>query len=192
MNKSALGESRINDREAIRDALYRWCRGIDRKDWPVARSAFHPDAYDNHGSYRGDIEGLITWVNERHQTIVSSLHHIGNILIEFAGPDQAVVESYVIARQRQAAGCAQETRIALLGAEQALAEGEIEVTVAGRYVDIFRRYDGRWVIYDRCTVTDSVCAELVPPGLPVDPARNIAQRDRTDPLYEQRAKVGLD
>ena len=47
----------LMDREAIRDCLYLYCRGIDRADEATLRSAYWPDAIDNHGSYNGPIDG---------------------------------------------------------------------------------------------------------------------------------------
>ena len=38
------------DREAIRDCLYRYCRGIDRADEDARRSAEWPDVRDCHGA----------------------------------------------------------------------------------------------------------------------------------------------
>jgi hypothetical protein len=38
----------LADREAIRDCLYRYCRGIDRCDAGLLQSAFWPDALDSH------------------------------------------------------------------------------------------------------------------------------------------------
>ncbi|BEP46256.1 hypothetical protein GmRootV15_68450 (plasmid) [Variovorax sp. V15] len=47
------------DREAIRDCLYRYCRGIDRCDEAALRSAYWEDATDCHGAWKGSAEGFI-------------------------------------------------------------------------------------------------------------------------------------
>ena len=46
----------LADREAIRDCLYRYCRGVDRCDEQMLRSAYWEDAYDDHSgrAARGD------------------------------------------------------------------------------------------------------------------------------------------
>ncbi|MEI6002085.1 hypothetical protein H3V53_34635 [Paraburkholderia bengalensis] len=31
----------------------RYCRGIDRIDWDLVRTCYHPDAFDEHGSSGG-------------------------------------------------------------------------------------------------------------------------------------------
>ena len=40
-------------RAEIRDAMFRYCRGVDRADRALIRSAYHPDAHDKHGKYDG-------------------------------------------------------------------------------------------------------------------------------------------
>lgn len=39
------------DKEEIRDALYRYCRCIDRGDAEVMKSAYHEDAIEHHGTF---------------------------------------------------------------------------------------------------------------------------------------------
>ena len=43
------------DRQEIRDCMARYARGVDRNDWEAVRDTYHPDAYDDHGDYKGDI-----------------------------------------------------------------------------------------------------------------------------------------
>ena len=38
----------VADREAIRECLYRYCRGVDRLDADMVRSAYWPDVVDTH------------------------------------------------------------------------------------------------------------------------------------------------
>ena len=37
------------DEAAIKKVHLRYCRGIDRMDWDLIRSCYHPDAIDDHG-----------------------------------------------------------------------------------------------------------------------------------------------
>ena len=91
---------RVADRMAIQDIMYRWCRSVDRLDFELMRSLFHPDAIDDHGAFKGGVEELVAWIGERHRTITFSAHRLGNMLIEFAGPDLALVETYAETVQR--------------------------------------------------------------------------------------------
>jgi hypothetical protein len=43
----------LADREAIRECLYRYCRGVDRLDADMIRSAYWPDCVDNHLEFTG-------------------------------------------------------------------------------------------------------------------------------------------
>src|SRR5215210_6467344 len=63
---------RLIDRAGIQDLMARYARSVDRRDWDAVRSTFHPDAHDDHGDYKGDVDGFITWVSERHAKISQS------------------------------------------------------------------------------------------------------------------------
>jgi hypothetical protein len=63
---------------AIQDVLYRYARGVDRRDWELVRSVYHPDATDDHGGYRGGVDGLLDYLRARHEHIEQSLHVITN------------------------------------------------------------------------------------------------------------------
>lgn len=54
------------DREAIRECLYRYCRGIDRADEAALRSAYWEDATDCHGAWNGSAAGFIDRFERRH------------------------------------------------------------------------------------------------------------------------------
>src|ERR1017187_6199738 len=77
--KNQYTGERIADRMAIQDALYKWCRAIDRLDYEGMRAAFHPDGTDSHGAYNGGGDGLVEWVRERHKPIPFSSHQVSNI-----------------------------------------------------------------------------------------------------------------
>ena len=40
-------------KQEITDVVYRYARGIDRLDFELVRSCYHPDAYDDHGAFKG-------------------------------------------------------------------------------------------------------------------------------------------
>lgn len=71
------------DREAIRDCMYRYCRGIDRADEGALRSAYWPDALDQHGRYSGPVEGFFATVREGSKAAPRNIHQVSNILIAF-------------------------------------------------------------------------------------------------------------
>jgi ketosteroid isomerase-like protein len=126
-------------REEIRDVLFRYTRGIDRLDLDLVRSCYHVDAHDDHGAFRGDVDGFLDWVGEALSYFDSTMHFIGNQLIDVDG-DVAHTESYCVAYHRRGPR-----------------DGEVphDLVTALRYVDrLERRADGRWRIADRVCVFD--------------------------------------
>lgn len=146
MDQAKLTE--LLDREAIRDCLYRYCRGIDRADEAALRSAYWPDAIDHHGAYSGSAEGFIQFALEAFKAKPRNVHQISNILIEFRSPGDARVESYFNALQR---GPAKDgiTRQFLL---------------AGRYCDVFEKRGEEWRVAHRAVVYDWVEEQRLPDG----------------------------
>ncbi len=137
----------LMDREAIRDCLYRYCRGIDRADEQLLRGAYWPDGTDNHGPYQGSASGFVDWAMKSLPYIDRGIHQIHNILIEFQDGG-AVVESYFSAYQRQ------------MGAERKLQQWDMK----GRYLDWFVERDGEWRVLNRTVVFDWVEEMPMPPG----------------------------
>lgn len=181
---------RLADRAEITDVMYRWCRSVDRCDWNAMREVFHPEAHDDHGIYKGNVEGMIAWLTERHRTISRSMHQVGNLLIEFADADTALVETYLFAMQRYSTEGAQ-TRAAITGGADVGGES-FDLFMTGRYVDQFKRRAGRWKILDRTVVFDNSTIFPVPANAPkLGDEWAVAKRDRSDPLWALRAKLGL-
>ncbi|OZI43233.1 nuclear transport factor 2 family protein [Bordetella genomosp. 4] len=166
-----------HDIHAIEQNLYRYGRGVDRRDWELVRSAYHPDAYDNHGSYKGDIDGFIASLKKRHAAIERSIHLISNVMVDFIDDDSALVESYFTAHQRIAAGVA---------GDMALDNQSI-----GRYLDHVTRRDGLWRIQRRDVVFDFYFTQPAAdsPRLTADVSRS--RRDADDLLFVRRAELGM-
>lgn len=157
------------DREAIRECLFRYCRGVDRCDEAALRSAYWPDGTDSHGPYRGSASGFIDWVLERLRTSERSIHMISNLSITLHG-QWAAVESYFQALQRKP----DET-----GKSR-------EVFLAGRYVDRFEKRAGEWRIAHRVVVYDWM-RDLGTPDLQerehFGPRQPVGSRFPHDPVY---------
>ncbi|MEJ2408813.1 MAG: nuclear transport factor 2 family protein [Novosphingobium sp.] len=49
----------LTDREAIRECLYRYARGVDRLDADMVRSAYRPDCIDEHMGFAGNTGAFI-------------------------------------------------------------------------------------------------------------------------------------
>jgi hypothetical protein len=188
--KAEYSPERLAARAEITDVMYRWCRAVDRRDWAAIYEAFHSDGHDNHGLYKGDVDGLIAWLSERHETISRSMHLVGNMLIEFADDDNAMVESYTLAVQRYNPG-GSETRKAIAGGVD-LGEASFDMLIVGRYVDHFQRRNGAWRVLRRTVIFDNSQMLPVPAEGPrMGPEWSISARDGSDPLWSMRREFGL-
>src|SRR3546814_16105473 len=90
----------LTDHEAIRQIVYRYARGLDRLDRTLLRACYHDDAIDSRPPlFDGHVEAFLDWVLPVLSALDSSIHLIGNVLIECAD-DVAAVESYFVATLR--------------------------------------------------------------------------------------------
>ena len=128
---------RLEDREAIRECLYRYARGVDRLDADMIRSAYWEDCVDNHMSFTGNAEEFIDWAFPIMGSMDQTMHMIGNVLMNING-DTADAESYFYGIHR----------INLPDG------GKSDVIGAGRYVDTFEKRGEEWRIIKRVVVTD--------------------------------------
>lgn len=184
-------EARMEDRLEIQDVIYRWCRGIDRMDIDLIREVYHPEGVAYHGPSPRTLDELIAWIEERQPSITHSLHQAANIRIQFTGPDTALVETYMVSRQRFA-DSAKETRIAILGEEEASKPGILHVEGGGRYVDRFERRNGRWAVLKRTVIVEGLVPIRLTEYYKPDPTwPPLARRDRDDPSYIEQRAVGL-
>jgi ketosteroid isomerase-like protein len=157
---------RLLDEAAIKAVHIRYCRGIDRMDWELVRSCYHPDAIDDHGDYVGGIDGFIDYCKAGAPTFTSTSHFTGNQLVEVDG-DVAFAEHYARAIHRMPAGPEAPER---------------ELVAHCRYVDRFERRDGEWRIAHRVIVVDSERVDEVGERW-VNPVLLRGRRDRHDPSY---------
>lgn len=191
MTDALSGDPRLADRIAIQDALYRYVRGVDRRDWPLVRSAYHADAIDHHGDYHGDIDGFVSRLAVRHEHIVQSMHCVSNVFIEFDSADGAVVESYFIVYQRHSPEAGESRRAYLPPGHALKPDDAVECEVMGRYADRFTRRDGEWKIARRAVVYEINRAHTAPADRRLKDNWAIGTRDGNDPIEVMRREVGL-
>lgn len=189
LNKVEDAVDRLKDTHEIEQVLYRYARAVDRADWDLLRSVYHPDAYDDHGGYRGDVEGFVAYVIARHRNIEHSAHHLSNICIDFVDQDVAVVETHCHAFQRFGPG---SQRILAFGDEQPIVTpGMAAARITGilRYVDRFERRDGKWAIAERTVVSGDLTIEQLEEPVPFGPDRVIQRHDLDDHVYKLLSTV---
>jgi hypothetical protein len=155
----------------IEDVLHRYCRGIDRLDLEAVRDCYWPDATDSHGGFAGTRDEFVDWVAKLLPRFESTMHFLGNVLIEVAG-DAAVAESYALAFHRSP-----DPRPSL------------NLVVGVRYVDRFERRRGAWKIARRVCVTEWSRVDDEAGRFPIAPGHLRGQRGPGDVVYELLAAL---
>jgi hypothetical protein len=177
----------LHDRQAIRDCIGRYARGVDRFDRELILSAFHPDAIDEHGKFVGNPQEFVEWALDQHANAhLCHQHCLLNHSCELDG-DAAHAETYFmfVSMNRQ---------------------GKPLTMGGGRYVDRLERRNGVWGIVNRVclrdwsmmderpdiddlssfTSTRALLSEEMRAFMNGGPG---AKRDRSDPSYQRPLKV---
>ncbi|MEW2353621.1 nuclear transport factor 2 family protein [Spirillospora sp. NPDC029432] len=161
-----------SDRQQIHDAVLRYCRGIDRLDFDLVRSAYHPDAIDHHTGFDGPLDDYIAWVEPKLRARRGgTMHIVGNHLVELLG-DTAISETY---------------GTSVHWGEPADSP-RANFTSGVRFVDHMAFRDGRWAIAERWAVrewTRSDAGRLIAKEAP-GPA---GTRDENDPLARLQRRL---
>jgi hypothetical protein len=157
----------IVDREAIREILFRYCRGVDRKDRAKLEQVYWPDAIDDHVHVTLSGPAYVDHVL-RATGEMRTAHHLTNILIEFDTTSSARCETYFLGLHEMPGD-----------------DGAIEfVLISGRYLDRFEKRGEEWRIGHRALVFDM--QQTHPVGLWDGWLAKIARRGApfpNDPLY---------
>lgn len=157
------GLALLVDRAAIVDCLHRYARGLDRRDEELLRSAYHPDATEDHaGAYVGGVDGLIEYLFRVHERFAGYQRYLTNVSVDIDG-DQAHSEAYFLSVLHEGT----QGAVALSG---------------GRYVDRFERRAGEWRIATRVVVLEW---HGTASGGGFGPPTNLATLDRTDISYDR-------
>jgi hypothetical protein len=136
MEKLPSAVQTLIDKQAITECLMRYIRGVDRGDTETFRSAYWPDATDDHVGYIGGMDGLVDYVFGRTADMRSH-HMMGNLLIEMESETTARCESYVHPYH-----------------ETAGVFNDEEFVSGARYVDLFEKRGDEWRIKHRTVLVD--------------------------------------
>nr|WP_087574129.1 nuclear transport factor 2 family protein [Sphingomonas sp. CDS-1] len=188
----------LQDRQEIQHLLTRYARAIDRLDIDLLKSLYHPDARDDHASFKGTAqefaEHAIAFLRD---AFVTTMHHVTHSHISVNG-DEAAAESYYYAYHRmegdhaKVAGFFGTTYADQCSANGTLDDGH-EFICGGRYVDRLSRRNGEWRISRREITVEW---KHFRPATHGDPDSGIeaiaapARRDRDDIAYRFFAEVG--
>ena len=84
------------DRQDIAEVLVRYATGIDRRDWPLFRTAFTEDCqldYGEIGTWNG-VDAVTEFMEVSHSMAGHTMHRLTNQVITVSG-DRAAARTYV-------------------------------------------------------------------------------------------------
>lgn len=144
-------------KQEITEALYTYCRAVDRVDRELGYSIWNEGAEVDYGEaiFVGTARGVIEHICDSHLQGIAHSHQIANVIIKLDG-DRAFSEAYVNSGMRM------------------MHEGELlQVNTRGRYLDRWSRQGGRWGIDRRVFVNDfdevrRAVPGSIPPRLTLD------------------------
>jgi hypothetical protein len=140
---------RPDDVEAIRDVVLRYCAGIDRLDPETMKSAYWPEATDDHGTFVGNAWEFVDRCMGSHARWRSTLHCIFNHRVEFdSSGESARGEAYNV------------TYLFPL-------DGPGVHLWCGRYLDSYEKRGNEWRVLHRVCVHEGTTV-LEAAGMPID------------------------
>jgi hypothetical protein len=136
------------------------------------RSAYHPDAEEDHGSYVGGLDGVTEFIANAMQNFDGHQRHVSNFSIDLDGDDAQCESYYLIVLRMPAAG-----KVMING---------------GRYLDRLERREGEWRIATRAVISEwgtFLDASNFASSDATDSAFLPSRRDTKDPSYDRPLRV---
>jgi hypothetical protein len=150
MDAQALGT--LLDKEAIRELVLLYSRGVDRKDIELLKTLYTKDATDDHGAhFKGPADAYIDFLAKSLPGLLAGGHFVCNHLIAVDGAS-AEGEVYALAYHIFPDGKG----------------GTVQEVAGVRYIDRYAKENGRWLFASRIVMFDF--REIRPAATPVGPA----------------------
>ncbi len=147
----AYTHQQLSDIENIRNVAHRYCRGVDRLDPGCMKSAYWPDATDDHGTFVGNAHEFADMCMVAHLKWRSTMHCILNHQIELDDDGvHALGEIYNVTYLFQP-------------------EGALD-TWFGRYLDRYEKRGDEWRIIERVCVHEGT-GNAEDPTMTIDAAK---------------------
>jgi len=162
----------LSDRDEIYHVVLRYCRGIDRMDFDLVRSAYHPNGVEHHTGFNGGIDEYIEWLKVALTPFDGTQHLLGNHFAEISG-NSAVVETYLQATHWGTP----------------IDDARINFSTRSRYLDHMERIGGRWAIVERWAVRDCTFSNVGLSQIAKEGDGPSGRRDADDPVFQLRAKL---
>lgn len=144
-------------KDQIRDLVLLYSRGVDRKDGALLRSLYTHDGIDDHGKhFSGSAADYVDFLEKSFPFMWYSGHHVCNHLISIISDTEAEGEVYALAYHLIPDGKG----------------GAAEDFMAVRYIDRYRKDDGKWLFAKRVVSFDlrSVRPAPTPEGPELSPS----------------------
>ena len=121
------------DRQALVDLVAAYSRAVDRREFSILETLYHPDAIHDHGPmFQGKRDDFVAWMKQMPENMITQ-HVVGNALYVIDG-DKAEGEIYTI-------------NCHVIG-------GQRDFIAGGRYLDRYVRDNGRWYFAFRKRLID--------------------------------------
>ncbi|MEZ5596550.1 MAG: nuclear transport factor 2 family protein [Pseudomonadales bacterium] len=144
--------AQLSDLECIRNVALRYCRGVDRLDEALMKSAYWPEATDDHGVYVGNAHTFVEHCMVSHLRWRSTNHCIFNHSIELdADGRHARGEIYNVTWLFHA-------------------DAPVLDTWWGRYLDVYEKRGEEWRIIERVCVNEGTATAPID-AMAIDAAR---------------------
>jgi hypothetical protein len=148
-------------KDEIRELVLLYSRGVDRKDIALLRTLYASDGTDHHGDYfNGPAGAYVDWLATTLPHLRYSGHHVCNHLISVDG-DKGEGEVYAVAWH-----CTPDGK-----------GGYVEDIQLVRYLDRYRKEDGRWRFAAREVAFDLMVKR------PIEDVDAAAPRHPEEPSY---------
>ncbi len=147
------------DKQELLELVTRYCRAVDRCDLDLLLSCYHPDAIDDHGTFKGRPADVFPAILDRFRAMPPTQHILSNALFEIHG-DVAYGEVYMAVRTG--------------GPDPAPGPEPF-----GRNLDRYERRGGPWRIAQRRVIIEKLPGDRDHTGF------LLGRKDRRDPSYKR-------
>ena len=161
--------ARLVAKDEIRDLALLYCRAADRKDLALIRTLYTRDGVDSHGPYfDGSAEAYVQFLERSLPGVPYTGHHVCNHLISVDG-EEGEGEVYALAYHLLPDG----------------KDGLVEDLQLVRYIDRYRKEDGRWRFAKRAVSFDLLGQRPALPGQrsPGAPEEDLSYLTLSSPLF---------
>ena len=166
---SAAALQLMLDKMALHELVQNYCRAVDRRDYALLESVYHPDSIDDHSPmFKGSGPEFVRWIPSSVEKFELTQHIIANASFVVDGTI-AEGECYIVAYHLSKN------------------EPQRETIAHGRYLDRYEKRDGVWRILYRKIVYDWSEARPYDKALFARISRGStkASPDENDPLYTE-------